>query len=61
MNKLVQALNEVAEKSANLKEQGICFVCELPAKPRIQTEAGRKEFQISGCCEVCFDYMFKEE
>lgn len=39
--------------------KGICIACKLPAKPRIYSDAGRREYQISGLCEVCFDEITK--
>ena len=47
--------------SMKLIEQGICFQCELPAMPRCYSDAGRREFRISGLCEKCFDGLFAEE
>lgn len=60
MNRLVEIMNEGAAKAALAMEEGKCVVCEEDAKPRIQTEAGRREYKISGCCEVCFDEMFED-
>ena len=44
--------------------QGICIFC----KREITQEewdgwsaAGRSEYGVSGCCEPCFDRMFREE
>jgi len=42
------------------QEAGVCVICGEPAAPRIYSEAGRREYAISGCCELCFDEMFKE-
>jgi hypothetical protein len=39
----------------------LCIQCKQPAIPRCHSEAGRREFAISGMCEVCFDAMFAEE
>lgn len=36
-------------------EKGICLVCKEPAVPRCTTDAGKKEYFISGMCEVCWD------
>lgn len=41
--------------------EGKCVSCGLEAAPRISTPEGAAEYRISGCCEVCFDEMFKEE
>lgn len=40
-------------------EQGICVECKQP--PRFHSEAGKREYKISGICEPCFDEMFGEE
>lgn len=37
--------------------QGICIACKGP--PRFKTEAGEREYQISGMCEVCWDALFE--
>lgn len=36
-------------------------MCKQPALARCHTNAGRREFYISGMCEQCFDKMFSEE
>lgn len=38
--------------------KGLCIVCKKP--PRWYSDAGRKEYRISGTCEYCFDAMFEE-
>jgi hypothetical protein len=40
------------------REQGVCIQCKEKALPKCYSEAGRKEYTISGLCEVCFDNMF---
>lgn len=47
--------------SNKLIQEGICFNCELPALPRCYSNAGKREFFISGLCEKCFDNLFQEE
>lgn len=42
-------------------QQLICINCKLPAGPRCHTDAGRREYHISGMCEECFDKLFAEE
>ena len=59
--KLNDVLVEIATTATLFQEQGKCWVCEEDAKPKIHTEAGEREFQISGTCEECFDRMFEEE
>lgn len=46
---------------ASSKKEGICFSCENHAIPRCSTEAGIREFYISGMCEICFDELMGEE
>jgi hypothetical protein len=36
-------------------DQGICVMCKEQAIPKCYSEAGRKEYRISGLCEPCFD------
>ena len=38
----------------------ICIDCKLPIDGRLKTEAGAREYQISGICELCWDDMFKQ-
>ncbi len=39
---------------------GVCVECKQPWHPRTHTEAGRREYAISGMCEDCFDELFEE-
>lgn len=39
--------------------QNICIQCKRV--PTFSSDAGRREYQISGVCEPCFDAMFPEE
>ena len=39
-------------------QQNICIKCKKP--PRFKTEAGKREYQITGLCEYCWDDEFKE-
>jgi len=41
------------------KTEGVCVVCKKP--PTFYSDAGKREYQISGVCEPCFDLMFAEE
>lgn len=38
--------------------KGICIDCKELAKPKCHTDAGNREYLISGMCEECFDDMF---
>jgi radical SAM superfamily enzyme len=40
--------------------KGICVKCGEPAKDRLKTEAGHREYGLSGMCEVCWDDIFSE-
>lgn len=41
-------------------KQGICIKCKTPALERCYSDAGRREYDISGLCELCFDEEFPE-
>ena len=36
-------------------KQGICIECHEEALPKCYSDAGRREYTISGLCEICFD------
>lgn len=38
--------------------KGICIDCGQPALPNCYSDAGRREYRISGLCEKCFDAIF---
>jgi hypothetical protein len=38
-------------------EKGVCIQCGKPALERCYSSAGRKEYRISGLCELCFDSL----
>jgi hypothetical protein len=40
------------------QNQRVCAMCKQ--SPTFTTEAGRKEYAISGVCEPCFDDLFAE-
>lgn len=42
-------------KKQGLSRDGLCISCHKPALPRCYSEAGRREYSISGLCEKCFD------
>ena len=35
--------------------KGICIQCKDPALPNCYSDAGIKEYKVSGLCEKCFD------
>ncbi len=49
-----------AEIEARLKAS-LCLYCGEVAANNIYSEEGKKEYHISGMCELCFDAMTKEE
>jgi hypothetical protein len=42
-------------------DKGICLECKEPAIPKCYSDAGRREYHISGLCEPCFDKITREE
>lgn len=56
-DKLAKELS--GEDYADIQKSGLCIQCKEPALPKCYSEAGRKEFKISGLCERCFDAMFE--
>lgn len=42
-------------------EQGICVNCKEEALPKCYSDAGVREYQMSGLCEECYDTISKEE
>ncbi len=63
LKQLSDALNREAfgETIQQANDKGSCISCKLPAIARCYSEAGRREFYISGMCEICFDNMFAED
>ena len=37
------------------QKKGLCINCKEPALANCYSAAGRREYQISGLCEKCFD------
>jgi hypothetical protein len=58
LQEFMKPFNQKKEKA---KEQGLCVICGKPALDNCYSEAGVREYQISGTCEKCFDEMFQEE
>lgn len=46
---------------ADAKSKGLCASCGHPAMGNCYSDAGGREYQISGICERCFDRATKEE
>ena len=60
MNNLQKFKDDLSVKlyGMNTKEandKGFCVQCKKEALPRCYSDAGRKEYLISGLCELCFD------
>ncbi len=45
------------ETKSDAAEFGTCISCKQLALPNCYSDAGRKEYKISGLCEKCFDKM----
>ena len=41
--------------------KGICVDCKQPAVKNCYSQAGLKEYRITGLCEKCFDKIFEED
>ena len=69
MTKQLDGLLKEIGKLAEFKEPDkhkafaarICVKCGLSAADRCYTDAGRREWHISGLCELCFDEIFSED
>lgn len=40
-------------------EEGICVQCRELAIPKCYSDAGLREYPISGLCELCFDEIMQ--
>jgi hypothetical protein len=69
MNKELEALKAGLAKAAGYKyatkedaiQQGCCIKCGEKAEGRNKSEASKREWFISGLCEVCWDDLFTGE
>jgi len=57
LNNLAAKLFGITLEEAH--EKGICVHCKQPALPKCYSEEGRREYEISGLCEACFDEITK--
>ena len=60
MNDLEKLKNSLSKKLFGMNKhkaiyQGVCISCKQPALSNCYSEAGAKEYTISGLCEKCFD------
>lgn len=53
-----ESLARFRQEAAAARARGLCVICGQ--EPTFYSEAGRREYQISGTCEPCFDRMFEE-
>jgi len=58
-------VNDITEKlypeSKELKQYGGCIRCKKYALDNCYSEAGLKEYRISGLCELCFDKLYRQK
>lgn len=45
--------------SKEAQKQGICIQCHEKASSRCYSDAGKREYKISGLCEKCFDEIMR--
>lgn len=55
--KLAKELFDINRSDAIKK--GICVDCKQPAIENCYSNAGKREYQISGLCEKCYDKIFE--
>jgi hypothetical protein len=63
LNDFKDALSKMATgmTKSEAHQKGVCINCKLPnVLSRCYSDAGRREYQISGMCEKCFDELFTE-
>ena len=63
MNPLEELKNNLSQDlygitKAEACRTGICIQCKEPALPKCYSEAGKREYKISGLCEQCFDEIY---
>lgn len=49
----------MTKQEAHAKD--ICIKCKEPWEPKTHSEAGKKEYLISGLCEECFDEITRTD
>lgn len=63
---IVKVLDEVSNycfgmTRAEAHEKDICLICKELAIPKCYSDAGLREYNISGVCEECLDRMMEED
>lgn len=61
IKELLKATAESAGFNLDIKNDGRCIECEELAAPKCPTDRGKREYEISGLCEECFNDFFSEE
>ena len=61
LRKMASQSDKIELSKQGLSRDGLCISCREPALPKCYSEAGRREYSISGMCEKCFDEMFGED
>lgn len=64
--KITAMLNEVLGEKFGMtcdeaQSEDICINCKQPAFEKCYSDAGIREYSISGICEECFDEMFRRD
>lgn len=60
MTTIQEFTNRLAEDTFGMTKEeaqaeGLCINCRERAIPKCYSEAGKREYKISGLCEKCFD------
>lgn len=55
------SITATGQTAVQAQATGLCIACKEPALPKCYSDAGIREYHISGMCEKCFDDAFAEE
>lgn len=61
LKKMVANADGIELSKQGLSRDGLCISCGQPALKNCYSEAGRREYSISGLCEKCFDAAYSGE
>jgi hypothetical protein len=63
LDDLLNALSKSAfgENTQDLRAEGKCIECEEPALSKCYSDVGKREYGISGLCEVCWDNIIGDD